>query len=125
MPCHNALLSPHLAAIARPGLDRPEHGADRDGKRWLTAPGVLWRAWNLPARAVSLSCAGDLVAKGGASVVSVAGRPYLCPAGLRRPRAGSFGRHGFHLRHETLVASLGLVCNKHVVKRIYLLEDGG
>ena len=47
-------------------------------------------------RGLLLSRAGDLVAKSGASAASVAGQPHLCPADLRRPRAGSFGRRGFH-----------------------------
>lgn len=40
------------------------------------------------------SCAGDLVAKRGASAESAAGPPYSSLAGLRRPRALSFGGRG-------------------------------
>jgi hypothetical protein len=41
-----------------------------------------------------LRCAGNLVAKCGAPAESAAGRSYSCLAGLRRPRAFSFGERG-------------------------------
>ena len=83
-----ALIGPSTAAcLIGSGLERPD-GWPRLALSGST--GTARRRWLL------LSRAGDLVAKSGASAASVAGSPHLCPADLRRPRAGSFGRRGFH-----------------------------
>ena len=83
-----ALIGPSTAACSiGSGLERPD-GWPRSALSGATGTD--------PRRRLLLSRAGDLVAKSGASAASVAGQPHLCPADLRRPRAGSFGRRGFH-----------------------------
>lgn len=81
---------------------RPTFSTERRASRLARATARVWPAPRRDAtgtrrpRGLSSSSAGDLVAKRGASAESAARRPHSCPAGLRRPRALSFGNRGFH-----------------------------